>query len=195
MQRPNAARQRATPVSPRPARTRGPQGRARRRAPPGGSAYLAAGPTPRRRPAGDGRAGRRRRAPRGRRPTASAPPLPLPGHQSPRSGPGGAAGVRSSGLSPPRPLPRSRRVRLSFTRKSLRHRNPTGGQGRPGGPRRGGSAAAAGEGGRECARGGWPATGSRRLDLLVSQLRRRGAEEPVLPKTDRKWVTERPGQR
>lgn len=107
----------------------------------------------------------------------------------PRVGPRAAASPGS------RPLPGSQRVRFSFTTKSPGHCNPTGG--------RSGRAARAGAGvpppgpkvGRERARGRWPATGSRRLDLLVSQLRRRGAEEPVLPKANRKWVTERPGQR
>lgn len=179
---------------PKAARQRGdarPHYCARRRALPGVLAYLAAVPAPRRRPAGWGAGGARAR------PGVGAPPRlrPLclsPGADRRLPAPGGAAGGSVPGS---RPLPGSQRVRFSFTTKSPRHCNPTGG--------RSGRTARAGAGapprgpkvGRERARGRWPETGSRRLDLLVTQLRRRGAEEPVLPKTNRKWVTERPGQR
>ncbi|XP_059024829.1 uncharacterized protein LOC131827835 [Mustela lutreola] len=81
------------------------------------------------------------------------------------------------------PLPGSQRVSFSYTTKSLRHCDPPGGHS--------GRAARAGAGApppgpkvEESARGeGDRRQGPRRLDLLVSQLRRRGAEEPVLPKT------------
>lgn len=158
---------------------------------PGGSVYLAAVPS-----RGDCLGGGGRRAPAiargGSWRRAGGAPSAAPRARSPPSGPGSAAGVTALGS---RPRPRSPRVRFRFTTKSPGHRNPTRGQTRPGGPGRGGSAAAGGEVGRERARGGWSATRARRLDLLGSQLRRRGAEEPVLPKPNRKWVTARPGQR
>lgn len=177
--------------------------RARRRTLPGGSAYLAAVPTPRRRPRRRRRRGRvaggaRARsqagvgAPRLAAPT-SRPPTPAPQTRSPPSWPGWGRGRRGPGLS--RLRPRSPRVRFLFTTKSPGHRNPTGGQSRPGGPGRGGSAAAGGQGGKGAREGRVAGDRARRLDLLGSQLRRRGAEEPVLPKPNRKWVTERPRQR
>ncbi|XP_044919070.1 microtubule-associated serine/threonine-protein kinase 1-like [Mustela putorius furo] len=95
----------------------------------------------------------------------------------PRMGPRAAVAPGS------RPLPGSQRVSFSYTTKSLRHCDPPGGHS--------GRAARAGAGApppgpkvEESARGeGDRRQGPRRLDLLVSQLRRRGAEEPVLPKT------------
>lgn len=54
--------------------------------------------------------------------------------------------------------------------------------------------AARGEGGKRARPRRVAGDSGRQLDLLVSQLRRRGPEEPVLPKTNRKWITERPGQ-
>ncbi|XP_078208597.1 uncharacterized protein LOC144579681 [Callithrix jacchus] len=104
---------------------------------------------------------------------------------------GRAAGVSGPGLSAASWEPR---IRFSFTTTSPRHRNPTGGR-----SRRGGAGAwlllatvGSGRGARGAGLGGPRAA---RLHLLVSLLRRRGAEEPVLPKANRKWVTERPGQR
>ncbi|KAF3815829.1 hypothetical protein GH733_016254, partial [Mirounga leonina] len=165
---------------PKAARQRGdarPHYCARRRALPGVLAYLAAMPAPRTRPAGWARGP----GPLGGCAPSAAPRAPIAA-LPPRVGPRAVAAPGS------RPLPGSQRVRFSFTTKSLRPCNPTGGQS--------GRAARAGAGappawpkvGRERAGAGCSETGSRPQDLLVSQLRRRGAEEPVLPKTNRQWI-------
>nr|XP_023504244.1 uncharacterized protein LOC111774926 [Equus caballus] len=141
---------------------------------PGGGG--SAGRRPRRRRAGAlGRSlARSGSGPRGGCAPSAAPRVPI------RRLPSRGAGVRGGAGAPGRCL--GAQGSYFVSPPSPRPRSPTRG---PSGPVRDESAAAAGEGGRARARAGWPATGARRPDLLGSQLRRRGAEEPVLPRPTR----------
>ncbi|XP_032725129.1 uncharacterized protein LOC116874538 [Lontra canadensis] len=125
--------------------------------------------------------GRRARSPGDQGPLVSAPPLPLPEHRSPPSRPGWGRGRQWL-----RALGRCLGAKGSalVSQQSLfvteiRLEAKAAGQPGQGPERRRGcrrwEESARGEGDRR--------QGPRRLDLLVSQLRRRGAEEPVLPKT------------
>ena len=168
VQRPDAAGPGATPASPhcspdaRPHFARAPPRPSRWLRVPGGGAHAeeAAEET------ADGpRSGRCARAidggggVSGRRVGCAPSAAPAP------PGPAGAAGVTVPGS---RPRPRRPRVRFRFTTKSPGHRNPTGGQSRPGGPGQGREhgrrgrrweGSARGEGDRRQGAGGWTYSG------------------------------------